>query len=117
MINNLIYSGFNINDDNNNNYYKSYIHKALLNKNYYIVSILISKCAKVNYKFNSFERSLIYEIMYIKPYYYIRKCSYKKLSYERIDLIKIVLNKWYQLVFQNSTDTPYKYAIDNYFPD
>jgi len=116
MINNLIQAGININGDNND-YYKSYIHRALLNKNYYIALILVSRGAKVNYRFNSFEKSLIYEIMYIVPCLCYGKCSCKELSYERINLIKAVISKGCQLVFPNSKDTPYKYAIDNYFPD
>lgn len=115
-INNLIQAGFNINGDNND-YYKSYIHKALLDKNYYIALILVSKGAKVNYKFSSFENSLIYEIMYIPLCLCVGNCPCKKLTFDRINLIKAVISRGCQLVFKNSKDTPYKYAIDNYFPD
>lgn len=115
MINLLIQSGININGDNND-YTKSYIYEALRNKNYYIALILVSKGAKTNYKFNKFEGSLIYDVMYIKPCYCIGKCVCKHLDYDRINLIKSVIYKGCQLIFPNSKISPYKYAINNYFP-
>lgn len=116
IIDSLIQSGVNINGDNNN-YYNSYLHRALLSKNYYIALILVSRGAKVNYKFDKFEKSLIHDIMYIPPCLCVGKCPCKRLTYERINLIKAVISKGCQMVFPNSKNTPYKYAIDNYFPD
>ena len=115
MINSLIQSGVNINGDNND-YKKSYIHKALLNKNYYIALILVSKGAKVNYKFDKFEGSLIHEIIYNHPCLCVGKCDCNRLDSDRINLIKLVILRGCQLVFSNSKISPYKYAIENYFP-
>ena len=120
LIDLMINNGININGDDNN-YFKSYLYKALKNRNYYIALILVLKGAKVNYKFDYFKNSLIYDVLYKSPCLCHGNCNckYKLLSTERIELIKKIIINGCQLVFkksQNDNISPYKYAENNYFP-
>lgn len=53
---------FNINGDNYD-YKKSYIYKAIQNKNYLLVLLLVYFGAKINYTFTYFKDSLLYDCM------------------------------------------------------